>query len=389
MSEPDATAIQHFLSLLYGSVEDGWLVLSYPDQAVLKPDGTPVMKSDWFDVARTPWQALAAAAARRARSANVYFGVVLQQPDCEPGQFKRSRSATAYSVPGLYADIDLAYGHHAASQLPTTDREALQFLADLPARPSVIIHSGGGFYGYWLFREPYMITTDHDRETIAHLSKQFAYTLVEAGKLHGWTLDAVGDLARVLRPPGTINHKYGTLVELIHEGHERYNPGDFDWLAPLPEPARAQYSGTSIAGQPDLVAIAAHYGTTVARKSQTELVGMHPQHGSSTGSNFNINQARGLWHCWRHGTGGDALALIAVCAGLLPCEAAISGALRGELFARVVDIANETFQAAIHLGTHAPGQAASDPARPYHQPLPGVRSDSAQPPDNREEVSHE
>ena len=241
MSEPDATAIQHFLSLLYGSVEDGWLVLSYPDQAALKPDGTPVMKSDWFDVSRTPWQALAVAAARRARSASVYFGVVLQQPDCEPGQFKRSRSATAYSVPGLYADIDLAYGHHAASQLPTTDREALQFLADLPARPSVIIHSGGGLYAYWLFREPYMITTEHDRETIAHLSRQFAYTLVQAGKLHGWTLDAVGDLARVLRPPGTINHKYGNLVELIHEGHKHYNLTDFDWLIALPEPARTRW----------------------------------------------------------------------------------------------------------------------------------------------------
>ena len=229
--QPDSAAIQHFLEILYGPAEDGWLVLSYPDPTVLKPDGTPVLKSEWFDISHTTWQTIAHTAARRARTCNVYFGVALQQPNCEPGQFKRSRNSTAYSVPGFCCDIDLAYGDHAASQLPQTDDEALQFLADLPARPSLIIHSGGGLYGYWIFREPFVITSEEERETIAHLSRQFNYTLGQAGKLKGWTLDAVGDLARVLRPPGTVNRKYGKLVELIHEEHERHNIGDFDWLS--------------------------------------------------------------------------------------------------------------------------------------------------------------
>ena len=50
----------------------------------------------------------------------------------------------------------------------------------------------------------------------------------------GWTLDALRDLARVLRPPGTINHKYGTPVEVIAERTVRYTLADFDWLSPLP-----------------------------------------------------------------------------------------------------------------------------------------------------------
>ena len=372
---PSAATIQGFLEILYAEAEQGWLVLSYPD-----PHG---LKSDWFDISRTTWQAIAHAAERRARTYNVYFGVVLQQPDCDPGQFRRSRRATAYSVPGLWFDLDLAYGQHAASQLPQTDREALQFLADLPARPSLIIFSGGGLYGYWLFKEPYLITTEADREAIAHLSRQFSYTLVEAGKLHGWTLDALGDLARVLRPPGTINHKYGTLVDLIHEGQERYNLMDFDWLVPLPEPARTEHNGTGIGGQPDLVTIAEHYGTTLERKSQTELAGAHPQHGSSTGNNFNVNQTKGLWHCWRHGTGGDALALIAICEGLLSCDHAISGALQGEIFPRVVQIANDTFQADIHLDAQRRRNGSTpgpQPADPYACPeLPAyARIDEAQ-----------
>ena len=80
--------------------------------------------------------------------------------------------------------------------------------------------------------------------------------------------------------------------------------------------------------------------------------------------------SKGLWHCWRHGTGGDALGLIAVCEGLVPCEDMRTGALKGKVFTQVVSIANKTFQAGIVLDLHqrrngdtpAPGQ---DPPLPY------------------------
>ena len=180
----------------------------------------------------------------------------------------------------------------------------------------------------------------------------------------------------MLRPVGTINHKYGTVVEVLHDSGARYNPMDFDWLVDLPEPATTTHAGATIPGQPDLVAIAEHYGTTLERKSKTELAGAHPQHGSSTGDNFNVNVAKGLWHCWRHGTGGDALALIAVCEGLVPCDAMQAGALRGEAFKRIVDIANSTFQAGI---TFPPRRAIPDmtqgprptPMIPTHNPASG------------------
>jgi hypothetical protein len=267
------------------------------------------------------------------------------------------------SVVGLWFDLDLAYGQHAASSLPATDAEAFDFLGSLPAQPSLVVHSGGGLYGYWLFREPFRITRDAEREAMVHLSRQFTYTLVTWGKERGWTLDALGDLARVLRPPGTINQKYGKCVELLHVGAERYNPSDFDWLLELPTPARTVQAGAAITGQPDLAAIAAHYGTALERKSQSELAGAHPQHGSSTGDNFNVNINKGLWHCWRHGTGGDALSLIALCEGLLECEQASSGILRGDLFKRVVAIANETFNARIALDGSPRGGMVLKPYR--------------------------
>ena len=42
-----------------------------------------------------------------------------------------------------------------------------------------------------------------------------------------------------------------------------------------------------------------------------DIQGAHPIHGSTTGMNFAINPAKGVWHCYRCDSGGDALAWIA------------------------------------------------------------------------------
>ncbi len=366
-THPSATEIQRFFEQLYPDVEDGWLILSRPD-----PDPTHVnlktgkrwLHSTWLNLSQTSLARAAAIATTLSRQDTVYFGVALQRPDCTPAPYHRSTNAGAYVMPGLWFDLDLAYGQHAASALPTTDTEALDFLASLPAQPSLIVHSGGGLYGYWFFREPYVIASAAEYDAVKHLAMRFTHTLVVAGKHRGWTLDALGDLARVLRPPGTINYKYGKLVEGLHESGARYNPSEFDWLLDLPTPARTTHADAAIPGQPALVAIVEHYGTALERKSQTELAGPHPFHGSSTGNNFNVNVDKGLWHCWRHGTGGDALALIAVCEGLLNCEQARSGALRGDLFKRVIIRANEKFRARIVLDGIDGGHMLP---RPYRQ----------------------
>src|SRR5262245_45513925 len=125
MIVPDPAAIQHFFESLYGTAENGWLVLNHPDPTRLTRQGKAVLVSDWFDLTCTTWQKVTRTAVQHSRTRDVYYGVVIQRPDCEPEVFKRSRSATAYAVPALYADIDIATGKHAASRLPATDREAL------------------------------------------------------------------------------------------------------------------------------------------------------------------------------------------------------------------------------------------------------------------------
>jgi CHC2 zinc finger len=340
---PDVHAIQRFFEVLYPDVGDGYLVLSWPSPTRRHKDGRQALESSWHNLATTGLDRIAARAMTLARTHSVYFGVALQHPSRQPNPFQRSQNASAYVLPGFYFDLDLASGAHAASALPTKAAQAMGFLHALPAPPSLVLHTGGGLHAYWLFETPLSLTTDAERTAVSQVLRQFAYTVCKAGTAHGWTLDALRDLARVLRPPGTINHKYGRRVQVLTETDERYTLADFDWLTPLPALSVQPGSGESMQDQPDLLTIIEAYGGSLTEKSAQEWHGAHPVHGSSTGVNFDVNRSKGLWHCWRHGTGGDALALIAVCAGLVACEDLQPGCLAGARFSAVLTIAQAQF----------------------------------------------
>jgi hypothetical protein len=358
------TEIVSFFALLYPGVHEGYLLLSWPSPTRRHKDGRQALDSAWHNLQTTSLARIATRATTLSAEHSVYFGVAIQHPSRQPNPFERSRNASAYVMPGLYFDLDLASGAHAASTLPTTAAEALAFLQALPATPSLILHTGGGLHAYWLFDAPVWLRTDADRTAMSQLMRRFAQTLCQAGKARGWTLDALRDLARVLRPPGTNNHKYGAPVELIQKEAVRYSLADFDWLTPLPAPSVHQGYGTGVSDQPDLRRVIEAYSGTLTQKSDQEWHGAHPIHGSSTGVNLDVNLTKGVWHCWRHGTGGDALTLIAVCAGLVACEDAQAGCLSGARFPQVLALART------HLGWTpptpyaAPDQSGAGPFRP-------------------------
>lgn len=77
------------------------------------------------------------------------------------------------------------------------------------------------------------------------------------------------------------------------------------------------------------------------RRQGDEYYGSHLTHGSDTGHNFWINPAKNTWICFRHNTGGGPLSLLAVKEGIIKCEEATKGALRGEKFNRALDVARE------------------------------------------------
>src|SRR5215218_3093332 len=125
---------------------------------------------------------------------------------------RRGGESDSLALPFLWADLDFGtVGHKPANgslPLPPTAEDALKIIADLPT-PSLIVHSGGGLYPIWQFDQPVMITDDN-RADVKALSMRWQTIIHDAAERLGWSYGSgVGDLARVLRLPGTINRKAG------------------------------------------------------------------------------------------------------------------------------------------------------------------------------------
>ena len=74
-----------------------------------------------------------------------------------------------------------------------------------------------------------------------------------------------------------------------------------------------------------------------------QLVCGHPVHGSTNNNNFVVHPEKNVWHCFRCGTGGGALSLIAVLDGVIQCHEAVAGALRGDKFTETLRLAKDVY----------------------------------------------
>lgn len=136
---------------------------------------------------------------------DVYFEVCLQSEPPLPG--KRGNSEGVKAVPGFWIDIDIAGPNHKATSYPSSLDESLNFLSSLPWKASLVVSSGGGIHVYYLFSTPLIINEAGDREKIADLSRRVNRFVIKVGQKYGWKIDNTSDLARLLRVPGTLNHK--------------------------------------------------------------------------------------------------------------------------------------------------------------------------------------
>lgn len=123
------------------------------------------------------------------RADHVYFGV--NPSMVRKGENKRAKITDIAAINCLFAEFDAK---------DFDDKEATRaHIETLDPQPSAMIDSGGGFHCYWLLDKPFLLTTDADRERARDLQNRWV-------GLVGGDPDAK-DLARVLRVPGTVNHK--------------------------------------------------------------------------------------------------------------------------------------------------------------------------------------
>lgn len=150
------------------------------------------------DQKRTVWHPVDKNGIVPSDAADVYFSV--HPTDKAKDQHSRTTGDAVCSIAHLFAEFD-------AKDFNGLDA-ALAHVNALPIKPSVIVCSGGGYHAYWLFSCPVPLT-DANRGIIQKV--QADWVAVVGGD------KGAKDLARVLRVPGTLNHKYAPPrpVELV------------------------------------------------------------------------------------------------------------------------------------------------------------------------------
>jgi len=172
-----------------------------------------------------------AAAATLAAGSDVYYHVGVGR-QVEPSV--RLCSGDVTGLVCLWADLDLAK-EGSAKTYPPDEASVRTILAECMLPPTALIASGGGLQAVWRLAETWWLDAA-EREKAASLARRWSLTLAGIARTHGWALDSVHDLARVLRPPGTLNHKYGAArqVSLLEsDWARRYTLDDVDEHAVL------------------------------------------------------------------------------------------------------------------------------------------------------------
>ena len=153
---------------------------------------------------------------------NVYFGVGLRKPGLNGSQRGGKNDVTVLT--SLFLEIDILGGAHEKLHLPNFS-EAKTVLNSFNLEPSIVNHSGGGIHVFFLLDEPIYLESQEDRLQAGKLLKRLENVIHALLKHKGKVADSVAELSRVLRPPGTLNHKYDPPreVKTIHFKEKRYS----------------------------------------------------------------------------------------------------------------------------------------------------------------------
>jgi len=152
--------------------------------------------------------------------AGIFFGVLPRRAE------KTGKAEDTIAGYAAWTDLDFR-------DFQGGEEECIERLNGFPFQPTVRVRSGHGMHAYWLFKEP------QEPGTLVDLSARLAVAL--GG-------DNVADAARIMRLPGTTNHKnpdepQSVVIESM-DLDRRYLALDLDEFLPelpeglKPEPAK-------------------------------------------------------------------------------------------------------------------------------------------------------
>lgn len=174
----------------------------------------------------------------------VYYGVAARREGLTATA--RGTAGDCRSLPGFWLDIDLANAQaHAAQNLPPDLEAALDILASYEHPPTAIVDSGYGLHAYWLFDAPVNLDPVSAKIWHAHC-KAFQAPFISHAKTRGYHLDDTGTVDRILRLPGTTNHKGDPAprktVTVLDDTGPRYAPST---LVPQRATPRVNFPNTT------------------------------------------------------------------------------------------------------------------------------------------------
>lgn len=140
------------------------------------------------------------AAIAMADGVHGWFGV----NPVHPNMIGRGGVEDITRLAAIYADLDVKPG--ACRDLDHAHQIIDTVAGLLGTRPSALVYTGGGVQPYWPI-EDNPINTEQDRAEAVAALRRFGRLVHHVAAQHGAQVDSVFDLARVLRIPGTRNHK--------------------------------------------------------------------------------------------------------------------------------------------------------------------------------------
>lgn len=140
----------------------------------------------------------------------VYVESALQRVAPSPG--KRGTEAGASQLSLVSLDFDGAWGKHAENRLPQSPDDLPRLLDAAGVwTPSLVLNTGGGLLALWQLADPLQLSQGDAaaRQRAKRASVNFQRRIRHAADtLFQWKLDSTADLCRLIRIPGTLNHKF-------------------------------------------------------------------------------------------------------------------------------------------------------------------------------------
>ena len=207
-----------FLTVLFAGCEGLAVCLSHKAAAEQKG-----MRSRWYTIEEgMAARLIADAQALSQQHRDVYFSTCpAEKLPATNADMCRIRRQDVACIPAYFMDVDTSADEaKAGKHIPADIPQAVEALMALPYPPSALVQSGHGLHAYWLLDQP---APSSDAPAL----RAFADAVAAATGYTGLDTHA-SEPARILRVPGTTNHKHGGMlpVKLLDEGTgERYAVG--------------------------------------------------------------------------------------------------------------------------------------------------------------------